>query len=107
MFVRTSIPDLVVDSSNSNHVAKAAAVWKTELRHMHSALYVAFGLVLGALIAWVVRSLKPPPMDRQLEEELRDQPAVQDRELTRLRNDLNEAPCAGAAAQAAKIAAAN
>ena len=72
---------------------------------MNIAAYILLGLALGAIIGWLLRSLKPPPPDNRVEEELRQQRLAQDAELTRLRNELTQASAARAAAETAKTAA--
>ena len=50
-------------------------------------VYLAGGLVLGALLGWVLRSLRPsaPVVDQRLEQELRDQLERRDAEVAALR----------------------
>jgi DNA recombination protein RmuC len=69
---------------------------------MNIAFYILLGVALGAVIGWLLRSTRPAQPDRRVEEELRQQRAVQDAELTRLHNDLNQASAARAAADSAK-----
>jgi DNA recombination protein RmuC len=70
-------------------------------------VYLAGGLVLGALLGWVLRSLRPsaPVVDQRLEQELRDQLERRDAEVAALRKELTTAHTERAAAEASRNAA--
>ena len=72
---------------------------------MNIAIYILLGVVLGAAIGWLLRSVKPPPLNTRVEEELRQQRGSQEAELNRLRNELTEAASGRAGAESAKAAA--
>ena len=80
---------------------------------MSTAIYVfagiALGLVLGCLIGWLLGSRRRPiaPADSRLEEELRQQNAQRDSDLSKLRGQLTDATNARAAAEAKQSSAEN
>jgi len=68
--------------------------------------YVLVGLVLGAIIGWLLRSLRQPaPVDNRLETELRQQVVQRESELAQIRSQLTETGNARAAAEARQSAA--
>ena len=71
---------------------------------MNSAIYILLGVTLGAVIGWLVRSVKPAPVNTRVEEELRQQRASQDVELNRVRNELTQVSSLRAGAESARAA---
>jgi DNA recombination protein RmuC len=70
------------------------------------ALYLGIGLLLGAVLGWLLRSLRQPPApDSRLEAELRQQLAQREEALQRLRVELAETANARAAAEARQASA--
>ena len=63
------------------------------------------GLALGAVIGWLIRSLRPAPADTRIEVELRQQLAQRESELTTARASAAQATAAQAAAEASLSAA--
>jgi DNA recombination protein RmuC len=74
---------------------------------MTSFLYLAIGLVLGAIVGWLLGTRRQPasPTDNRVETELRDQLRQRDTELTQARGQLAESGNARAAAEARQAAA--
>ena len=74
---------------------------------MIPALCLLSGVLIGVLIGWLLRSSKRTPPDTRVENELRQQRAAQDTELSRLRIELTQSNSAHATADASKLAAEN
>ena len=72
---------------------------------LHLAVAALAGLFLGALLGWLLRSLRQAPPDRRLEDELRQQLTQRETELATVRDSATSAMAARAAAEATQAAA--
>src|SRR5437764_20060 len=73
---------------------------------MSPLLYAIFGIALGFIIGWLVRSLRSAQPDNRVENELRHQLGQREADLSQARSQLTETSNARAAAEAKESATA-
>src|SRR5512140_2013848 len=72
---------------------------------MSITLQTILWLVVGAVLGWLLRAIRPAQVDKRIEEELRAQRTAQEADLNRVRAELTASRAAQSAAEAARSAA--